>query len=346
MPTRISLQRSLAVSAASLTLAALLTTPAHAGGPLAYQYTDIPNAALGATGSQASSRAVGITNTGIVAGVYDTTSGSAASVNYHPEGGGPEFDAISSSGNLALGDYATASGGIHYFTYSNGLAADLPDPAGIPFNDLNPGPNYSYYTGINNSGALTGYFSADGGATTQSLLFENGVQTTFTDPLDDLGYTGAYGINASGTIVGTYASSVTRSTGFFRAADGTFTLYSVPGARNTYLFGESDNGNFFGDFNLVKGGAYEGFAVVNGQLIEGIEFPGTSGQDGTFPATAITGINDAGQISGVYTAADGSHHSFYAAPAPAPEAGTTFGLGLGLSVLAVLAYRRRAGKRA
>lgn len=350
MKTALAFNQALAASTAGIALAALLAAPARAGVPLGYQDTEITNAQLGA----ASSRTVGISNMGVVAGIYDingpgvppftaylydTHGGAVTDVNYQTaNGGGPEFDSISSDGSKVLGDYGDLAGNIHYFSYGNGQAVNLPDPAGISNNYLNFGPNYSYYTGINNSGALTGYFSADGGASEQSFLLQNGQTTTFSVPGANAAFTEAFGINAFGTIAGTYYNSdFSQANGFIRAADGTFATFDVPNATNTYLQGTSDNGNLFGFFETAAG-KYENFTDLNGTFIEGFRVAGSMD-------TEVTGINDSGEISGFFVDADNTHHSFYAMPSPVPEADTHISLGLGLLALVPLAFRRRAANR-
>ena len=316
----------------------------------AYQSTDITNAQLGA----ASSRTVGISNTGIVAGIYDINgpgippftaylydihSGAVTDVNYQTaNGGGPEFDFDQQQRQQSLGRLWRPCWEHPLLLLWRRLhRPDLPDPAGIPNNVLQLRPQLRILHRHQQRGALTGYFSADGGASEQSFLFANGQTTIFSDPDTNAVFTEALGINASGTIAGTdYNADFSVANGFLRAADGTFTLFDVPGAINTYLQGTSDNGNLFGFFE-TPAGQYLNFTDLNGTLIEGFRVAGSAD-------TEITGINDTGEISGFYRDSAGNNHSFYAAPVP--EADTTVGLGLGLPILATLGLRRRRKVRA
>lgn len=105
-----------------------------------------------------------------------------------------------------------------------------------PFADLNPGDyNGTFPTGINESGAVTGYTNDANYVSHAFLRSPNGKIITFqapgadTNPADAQG-TAPSAINELGAIVGNYGDSTGYSHGFLRTPDGKFTIIDVPGA--------------------------------------------------------------------------------------------------------------------
>jgi uncharacterized membrane protein len=153
-----------------------------------------------------------------------------------------------------------------------------------------PGYTHSRGYGINNSGAIVlGVGSAE-------ASFHRDSSGTFTQIL----YSGhtptvAFGINNLGVIVGDAYNPPTDSyIGFIRAADGTFSNFSYPGA-----FGP-DKGMQANDIN--DSGTVVGGYVVNSSD-SGAFIRLSDGQFKTFrfmdnPDTSAYGINNAGEITG------------------------------------------------
>jgi hypothetical protein len=105
-----------------------------------------------------------------------------------------------------------------------------------PFADLKPGDfNGTYATGINDSGAVTGYTNDANFVSHSFLRSPDGRFTSFqapgadTNPADAEG-TNATAINALGAITGYYGDSKGLVHGFLRRPDGTFMTFEVPGS--------------------------------------------------------------------------------------------------------------------
>jgi uncharacterized membrane protein len=113
--------------------------------------------------------------------------------------------------------------------------------------------------------------------------------------------TGAVGINGSGQIVGSYSSNGNQflSDGFLLSG-GVFTTIDVPGA-NTLARGINNRGEIVG---VSVGTKIQGF-LRNGNLVTLIDYPGA------LFATDANGINDNGQIVGIYQQSfGGDEHGF------------------------------------
>ena len=345
------------------TLAALGLTAARPADAQSYSFHEITSGALGTPSlspADAFSEAAGITNAGVVVGTvavgppvasgtyqpsegyeYDTKSGAATLLNYQTAQGGSGFIAVSGDGTKLLGNYYVGGNGQEsYFTDSGGSITALPEPDTLPGSF--PDPTDGAYNGINGSGTTAGYDLSTNPPGFQGFLRSaDGTLTTFSGPNGSLGGF-AYGINDSGTTAGTYftntvlADGNNANNGFLRSADGTFTDVMVPGASDTNLYGLSDNGNLFGQYDVIGSAGNvvktDNFTDIGGVFDTSVDVPGATYTD-------ITGINDAGQISGYYLDTAGGAHSFYADPVP--EASTVVSLGLLLTLGGGVAARRK-----
>jgi uncharacterized membrane protein len=113
------------------------------------------------------------------------------------------------------------------------------------------GASTSQGFGINNAGVMAS--SASVGDDTQGYLVTGGVATAFAGPAGALGFS-ALGISSGGVVVGSfYDTRVTDPTaglvpgperGYIRAADSSYTTFSVAGAAQTALRGISPNGRY------------------------------------------------------------------------------------------------------
>jgi probable HAF family extracellular repeat protein len=65
-------------------------------------------------------------------------------------------------------------------------------------------------------------------------------------------HSGAYGINASGQIVGFFRDAGLIVHGFLRVVDGSYTTLDVPGAIETVAQGVNDTGLIVGLYNSAR----------------------------------------------------------------------------------------------
>jgi hypothetical protein len=114
------------------------------------------------------------------------------------------------------------------------------------------------------------------------------------------------GINASGTITGVYSNAMGVTHGFIRAADGTFTTFDAPdagstspGIEGTMPFAVDSNGDVTGTY-IDANHAYHGFVRSADGTITEFDAPGAPTNVANRGTTAL-GINDSGQIVGIYS---------------------------------------------
>jgi probable HAF family extracellular repeat protein len=131
------------------------------------------------------------------------------------------------------------------------------------------------------------------------------------------------GNNGAGQIVGSYLDGTGQSHGFVLTGSaagvgGTFTRIDVPGATQTTVSGISDEGVVVGSYVIASG-------VSRGFTLSGLVFPSSGPVDlshavfATVHAsalgaveTAVYGVNDSGQVVGVYVDASGKERGFSA----------------------------------
>ena len=143
------------------------------------------------------------------------------------------------------------------------------------------------------------------------FIDNNGTITYLNAPgtLVNNGVTFANGINASGAIVGTFASAPGGTTQGYLYQNGTFTTFHDPNAgsgsgQGTFANGINSAGVIVGDY-IDSANKFHGFIDVNGAFSTIDEPLGVNG-------TQIYGINDAGQIVGSYTDSNSLQHGFVA----------------------------------
>lgn len=169
-------------------------------------------------------------------------------------------------------------------------------------------------TGINNSGQTVGTTTADFGPTT-GFLYSGGTFTNIIDPSAGT-YTSVNGISNSGLIVGTFGASIASSTLLgFLDDHGTFTTIDDPNAPAvTIANGVNNSGQIVGEYIgadgsehgfLLSGGVYTTVDHL-GAASDGFSFSGLPG------GTALSGINDAGEIVGSYGDGTATHGFLYA----------------------------------
>jgi probable HAF family extracellular repeat protein len=268
----------------------------------------------------------------------------------------------------------------------NGNAADTQNGflfSGGAYNSVAPAPYplRNWATGINNAGVIVGYNQTAGAEAGFSL--NQGTYTTLMVP--NALTTQAFGINASGQIVGSYNSTSLATTNGFLLSSGTYTTLTAPGSQSTTAAGINASGQIVGSYTdasgnnhgfLLRGGNYStidfpgAFSTealgINGlgQIVGDYQMivRGTPGDhfgfllsNGVYTtidvpgsrATVAEGINDAGDIVGYYTNfTDATIHGFLATPAATPVPEPASVFLLGIGVLGIVGWARRHRLRA
>lgn len=248
---------------------------------------------------------------------------------------------INSAGNIVGGNGTTA------FYLPNG---------GSPQAVNVPGAINAF--GINDDGNIVGQFNSASGATPGFYLPSIG-SSTFTEIDAPTGaavdVVNAQGVNDNGLVVGFYMGNDGQVHGFdaniLNAMNGFLTGTAIsdptippvtgePGATFVFsqILGVNDEGiavGYYGDSTAsqhgflynTKTGAYTFLDDPSEAFSNGVE------------VTQITGINNAGDLSGFYTDANGIAHSFLASPVPEP--GYFFATSIGLAGILFMRFRRR-----
>jgi hypothetical protein len=103
---------------------------------------------------------------------------------------------------------------------------------------------------------------------------------TFDGPGTGTRSTGAYGMNSTGTIVGTVIPPSNKTYGFLRQTNGNMTKVIYPGAQYTNVFGINDSGTIVGSYSgrheqvflRTADGKFTSFVPSNTQFLEGFAF--------------------------------------------------------------------------
>jgi len=175
-----------------------------------------------------------------------------------------------------------------------------------------PGWTHSHARAISGTGLVTGY-SEDGLGATSGYIY-NPVTSAFTDiTVPGSLLTIAQGINSAGQVVGS-AILAGGAHGFLRQPDGTIVIFRI-GGNPTRARGITDTGLMTG---FVTMGAVTSGFVGDSLGYQLLDVPGS-----TF--TVGEAINNAGQVSGLYTdGLSGATRGFIATPVSMPT-GTTSG---------------------
>jgi hypothetical protein len=131
------------------------------------------------------------------------------------------------------------------------------------------------------------------GKTPMPFLLKGSSYTPLTMTIAGAKYTSFYpfGINRSGTIVGTYKDSSGRMHGFKRYSNGQAVALNYPGSAETFASGVNDNGTIVGYYskNLPPNEWKHGFIYSNGKWAS-LSYPNSKLQ------TTLQGISNANMI--------------------------------------------------
>jgi len=164
------------------------------------------------------------------------------------------------------------------------------------------GTHFSFARGINDVGSVVGdYFDDDGNE--HGFVLKNGVLTTIDVPFSGSVGTQLNAINNSGEIVGTWVDDAFTAHGFVYQ-NGNFAHLDYPGALDTFPSGVSARGEIVGNWDTDQSTIGHGFFFYQGQMVS-IDAPAAAPD-----STAATGVNERGQIVGIYVDLDGNSHGF------------------------------------
>jgi len=192
------------------------------------------------------------------------------------------------------GDYAISDGTLHSFFLSNGTFTEYDVPNTVQTNLLS----------INDTGAFTGAFDADGSGVFQAFVSIGGVLTSWSIP--GAASTFAYEINNSQQlVVGYFLDGSGATHGYYRDASGQLHFPIDPsGSVGTVLFGLNQKNWVVGRY-ADSSGATHGLFFLPPDNFFTYDYPGS-----TF--TSLNGINSQGVICGRYVDASGIAHGFLA----------------------------------
>jgi len=196
-------------------------------------------------------------------------------------GNGTQLFGINNSGGLA-GDYSDTIGSYNFGFYgSAGSFTTLAGPV--------------IASGIDAAGDVAGYGRQNNQA--YGFLY-NGTFTTYNDPLAANG-TAIFGVSQNGQYLGGDYYGFSTADGFIYHA-GTYTTVDPVGAFQTVLRGVNNSGQAVG-YYVPHGGSHVHSFLYNGGSFTQLDDPLATGNDGT----EAYGINDLGQVVGVYFVSTG-----------------------------------------
>jgi len=221
----------------------------------------------------------GLFTTFTVPGTFPSSSGNPIVINASGVIAGPYFDTVTAHG---------------FVRFPNG-AVDIIDY---------PGSTYTYVTGMNLAGTVTGIYN-DANFVSHGFVAGSGRWFSFDVPGNNFGFfPPVLSINDSGEVAGTYFQGANH--GFLWRAGGTLRTFDVSGAAGTQSAGINASGvvagsyqdssyNYHGFVRTVSGAVYT-FSVFNAMW------------------TYVVGINDNGTVAGYYLDSNYGSHGFLLVP--------------------------------
>jgi probable HAF family extracellular repeat protein len=196
-----------------------------------------------------------------------------------------------------VGGYADERGRLHGF---------LKDKEAFTVIDY-PGARATFAFRVNDVGQVVGSYGNESNVPALELphgfLLDNGVFTKIDVP--GAVETRPFGINNAGQIVGEYVDEARRSHGFL-FAKGTFTTIDAPDGTSTWATDIDDSGRIIG---ISFGAAVRGFLRDEQGVFTPIDAPAAPPPLGRpeLPTTQPIGLNNRGQIAGIFTDSEGTH---------------------------------------
>jgi uncharacterized membrane protein len=202
----------------------------------------------------------------------------------------------------SLGGYVDERGKLHGF---------LKDKKAFTALDF-PGAKGTFAFRANDAGQIVGGYSEEPNIPALELphgfLLDNGVFTKIDVP--GAVETRPFGINNAGQIVGEYVDEARRSHGFL-LHNGTYATIDAPGGTSTWATDIDDSGRIVGiSFGVINAtSSVRGFLRDTKGAFTPIDAPAAPPPTGRpeLPTTRPFGINNLGQVTGLFTDADGVH---------------------------------------
>jgi probable HAF family extracellular repeat protein len=295
----------------------------------------------------------GIANNGTVVGFTTDANGALLNFTATPPATAATSLNINNS-TTAMANGINSAGSVVGF--DGATSAFLLPKGGTPMSIAPPGSSASMAFGINDQGQVVGQYTNASGQTPGFLL--NGTSVTTINAPSGPNMVNAQGINKNSLVVGFYLGVDGQDHGFMANASGAVggsitgkavadpTIpTSVPGEPGaTFVFsqilGINDHGvavGYYGDSTLSQHGYL--YNTLTGQYTF-LDNPSEGFNNGV-EITQITGINNAGEITGFYTDANGVAHGFVAfAPTTVPEPGSLTLMAVAMTVATGFASRR------
>jgi hypothetical protein len=233
-----------------------------------------------------------------------------------------------------------------------GAMAAFSLPSGSSMPTLLPAPNpgntaSSIAFGINDHGVIVGQYADNSTGTTPGFVDNNGA-FTILNPVANSMVTNAQGINNNGLVTGFYSINGVNQFGFlYNTNTMQYTLLPDPSTQRimtgglvlTQFLGINDKGEASGYYQTDNGSQFGFLFNTNTDTYTYLDDPFAAPVGGV-QITQITGINNAGDISGFYIDANGVQHGFLGAPVPEPGS-LGFLAAWGLCGVGLMLHKRR-----
>lgn len=208
---------------------------------------------------------------------------------------------------------------------------------------VNPGNTASEVAfGINDKGVIVGQYTDNATDTTPGFVDKNG-SFTILNPVISASVTNAQGINNAGLVTGFYSTDGEHQHGFFFDTNtDAFILPADPNVANLFLtqfLGINDKNEAVGYYQTNNGSQHGFLYNLAAHTYTFLDDPQAANLNGV-QITQITGIDNAGDLSGFYVDANGLARGFFANTTPEPGAATLL-LASGLIGTSFLAGRRK-----